>query len=702
MAKQAHPLSRMGDMWLNQIQAPEALAAYAVDATQRWLLFLDAMRMRGNIYLDHIRAGQPPILKFPFEIVIDGRELERPVNYALARILAPEGVETDPEKRPYVVIDPRAGQGPGIGGSKPDSQVGVALRAGHPVYFVLFFPEPVPGQTIADIRDAEAMFVETVAGAHPMASGKPCVVGNCQAGWAVAMLSAAHPDVTGPIILNGAPLSYWAGVNGRNPMRYRGGLMGGSWISSMVADLGGGVFDGANLIANFETLNPSNTRWMKPYNLFANIDQEYERFLEFERWWGGFSLLNRDELRFMVRELFIGNKLGRGGIELDNGQVIDLRNIKSPIVVFCSAGDAITPPQQALNWIADLYGDDREIKRRGQTIVYLLHEDIGHLGIFVSGKVAAREHKQILGTLEQIELLAPGLYQMLISEEDDGTPLARFETRRIADILKLDDDRSDERDFETVAAVSDLNDELYETFMAPWLRALAQPFAPTMRPLHPLRLERAMMSDVNPLFWPVAAYAELARANRKPADPGNRFVQIERELAEQVRRALDAWRDSRDGTSEVVFKALYGPLGFGGVFPPNGAAQDEVRFDETELDMRDGGVAAALIRIALAVMFADKSADVRELARAERLWHDHPRLANLDKARVRELIGQQGLLLELDGEAALAALPALLPGATERQEAVAFARDMAMADTDLSAKERAVLGRIEALLGEAA
>ena len=82
------------------------------------------------------------MLHFEYEMVLDGRTLERPVNYALVRIVPPEGVTVDPKRRPYIIIDPRAGHGPGIGGFKDDSQVGVALRAGHPVYFVIFFPSP--------------------------------------------------------------------------------------------------------------------------------------------------------------------------------------------------------------------------------------------------------------------------------------------------------------------------------------------------------------------------------------------------------------------------------------------------------------------------------------------------------------------------------------------------------------------------------
>ena len=77
-------------------------------------------------------------------------------------------------------------------------------------------------------------------------------------------------------------------------------------------------------------------------------------------------------------------------------------------------GDNITPPQQAFNWVADVYGSTEEIKARGQVIVGLLHQNVGHLGIFVSGKVAKKEHAQIVSVLKSIELLPPGLYGMQI------------------------------------------------------------------------------------------------------------------------------------------------------------------------------------------------------------------------------------------------------------------------------------------------
>jgi Protein of unknown function (DUF3141) len=165
------------------------------------------MRQRGNGYREHLAKTVPHVLRYKVELVIDGRTLERPVNYGLVRIVPPDGVTIDPKLRPFVIVDPRAGHGLGIGGFKADSEIGVALRAGHACYFVGFLPDPMPGQTIEDIARAGAVFLERVIELHPDAEGKPCVVGNCQAGWAVMMLASIAPELFGPIIIAGSPLS---------------------------------------------------------------------------------------------------------------------------------------------------------------------------------------------------------------------------------------------------------------------------------------------------------------------------------------------------------------------------------------------------------------------------------------------------------------------------------------------------------------
>src|SRR5947207_14086842 len=101
--------------------------------------------------------------------------------------------------------------------------------------------------------------------------------------------------------------------------------------------------------------------------------------------------MNDEEIRWIVNNLFVGNKLAAGERKLGTGRFFDLKSITSPIIIFASMGDNITPPQQAFNWIADVYRNSDEIKANGQTIVGLVHEDIGHPGIVVSGAVATKE-----------------------------------------------------------------------------------------------------------------------------------------------------------------------------------------------------------------------------------------------------------------------------------------------------------------------
>src|SRR5215467_1768136 len=116
---------------------------YGIDAAQRTVLFCDVMRQRGNQYREHLAQTVPHVLDYEAELIIDGRTLERPVNYGLVRIVPPKGAVLDLTRRPFVIVDPRAGHGPGIGGFKADSEIGVAFKAGHPCYFVGFLPEPM-------------------------------------------------------------------------------------------------------------------------------------------------------------------------------------------------------------------------------------------------------------------------------------------------------------------------------------------------------------------------------------------------------------------------------------------------------------------------------------------------------------------------------------------------------------------------------
>ena len=536
---------------------------YWRDAWERSVLTLDVLRQRGNNYVERTEQTAPHVLTFAAELVLDGRKLERPVNYALVRIVPPAGTAVDPHKRPFIVFDPRAGHGPGIGGMKHDSEIGVALQAGHPCYFVGFLPEPMPGQTIEDVCAAEARFVEEVISLSPEAEGKPVLIGNCQAGWQIMMTAAIRPDLPGPIMLVGSPLSYWAGVRGKNPMRYLGGLLGGTWLTALAGDLGNGIFDGASLIANFEAMHPSNALWTKPYNVYSKIDTEAERFLEFEKWWGSPVLENAEEMQTITDDLFVGNKLSSGQLRTAQGVRVDLREIRSPIIVFCSWGDDITPPQQALHWILDLYEHEREIIEAGQTIVYCLHQSIGHLGIFVSGKVASKEHGEFAQAMDLIDLMPPGLYEAIITGLDEhtenreligGNYLFQLEKRTLDDIRALGGNKpEDDQRFATAARVSEINLGLYRRFVSPAVRAVAsRESAEFLRHAHPNRMRFELFSDKNPFMQPIGAWADMVRSDRHPAKPDNPFTALEQEASRWIVQGLDAWTTMRDTLHESI------------------------------------------------------------------------------------------------------------------------------------------------------
>ena len=702
--------------------APSAFDEYVRDFWQRSVLFLDILRQRGNQREEMLAHGATSVLIYDSELVMRGDELPHPVNYSLLRIIPPDGAEIDDRKHPVFVIDPRAGQGPGIGGFKQLSEIGDAFKAGHPVYFAGFTASPVEGQRVEDVARAYTIFIKKVAELHPEALGKPFVFGNCQAGWHAMMAACMRPDVVGPMVIAGAPLSYWGGVHGKNAMRYLGGWYGGSWLDRMMSDIGNGIFDAAWLVGNFDNLNPANTLWTKQYNVWANPEQEKNRYLQFEKWWGDFVLLRGEEMQWMVDNLFVGNKFSTGQIVTSDGIRLDIREVKTPIVCFCSHGDNITPPQQALDWILDNYQSVEEIQQCGQRIFYTIDPKVGHLAIFVGTKVAAKDHAEFINNMELIDSMPPGLYEIVITEKP-GTEASSqgeagdfdlsIEERGLADIRALGcNSLEDEREFAAAARVSEFNNALYQTFMQPWIKMISGPqLARAAIELNPLRLGYSLLSDKNPMMRAVAPLANYAQAKRVPASTDSPFIAMQQQFSKTMVDALNLFRDVRDDVVERTFHAVYGsPL----VQAACGISQNDdpprprpgllpsvlAAFEEEKRRLRgriaEGNVVDAAARVLVYIGKTHHRIDKSTFDALRKLLLAHPEVSPAEfKAAVRE----QWAILSVDERSAIEALPRLLPAdATARRALSDVLQATVTATAKLNADGQRRLSEVKHLL----
>ena len=461
--------------------------------------------------------------------------------------------------------------------------------------------------------------------------------------------------------------------------------------------------------------------WTKQYNLYSKIDTETQRYLGFERWWGGHVNLNAEEIQFIVDELFIGNNLAAGRIQTSDGTAIDLRNIRSPIVVFCSKGDNVTPPQQALGWILDLYESVDEIRAYGQTVVYTIHEKVGHLGIFVSGDVARKEHGEFSSNIDLIDTLPPGLYEAVIEPRPEGTVdadrgewLMRCEARTLDDIRALGgNDAEDERRFAAVDRVSQANLALYRTFAQPFVRAFANPaLAEFRRQLHPLRRQYEIFSNANPAMAPISALADQVRENRREVARDNPFITLQENMSRQITKALDGWRDAAEFMAEKTFMALYSSPALQaalGIDPASSRSQRKAAKSALHEALKDkqiaelrakiavGGLREALIRGLLYAGMTRDAVDERGFEVVRRIRKAH---ADISLSAFKTTVREQFYMLLIDQEAAVAAIPGMLPEDPEiRRKVFSLITEVMDARGEYSAEDRARMQHVALLFG---
>jgi hypothetical protein len=272
----------------------------------------------------------------------------------------------------------------------------------------------------------------------------------------------------------------------------------------------------------------------------------------------------------------------------------------------------------------------------------------------------------------------------------------------------------DERRFAAAKRVSEMNLAAYQKFLQPWLKNAVTPqMAEWMRNMHPLRLQYEAFSSKNPWMTAVKSAAEGIEENRKPVSKDNPFLAFQEQMSKQIVHVLDSWRDSQEALSEAIFLNVYGSPALQaavGIDPKSEPSRRremsaehramlEKRIAELKSRIGEGGLREAAIRSLLYIGSARGMVDERSIEALRQVRRDYsgPRLT---LPEFKMLVREQFFMLLLDQEAALAAIPKMLPEDLDARRAVfTTISEVLSAAGEISGQTKTRMDRVADLFG---
>jgi hypothetical protein len=259
-----------------------------------------------------------------------------------------------------------------------------------------------------------------------------------------------------------------------------------------------------------------------------------------------------------------------------------------------------------------------------------------------------------------------------------------------------------------------MNLAAYQKYLQPFFKSIVTAqMAELLRNWHPLRFQYEAFSSQNPLMKTVENAADRAREERKPVAPDNPFVAFQESVSKQIVSSLDRWRDSQEALSEAMFLTVYGSPALQaavGVDPQSAPsrrramdsdyhARLQARIAELKSKIGAGGLREAGIRALLYIGSARGMVDERSLEVLRRL-RQADESARMTLAEFKMLVREQFFMLLLDRDAALAAIPKLLPESMdERRKAFAVIEDVLSASSEISGEVAKRLKQVAGLFG---
>ncbi len=239
-----------------------------------------------------------------------------------------------------------------------------------------------------------------------------------------------------------------------------------------------------------------------------------------------------------------------------------------------------------------------------------------------------------------------------------------------------------------------------------------EPAAEALRATHPNRLRFGAFSDRNPFMQPVKMMADIIRATRQPVSLDNPLLAAERAMSSWITSCLQTMGEFRDAMTETIFLNTYGSpflqalLGLGTEqAAPRRVERDLVREAATarmrsELEQRfdAGGPDEAALRSVIYVRLPERSVDERSFSVIKLIGESRPAGKQMGLAKFKEMVREQYLLVCLDEERAIDAVPKLLgTDAVVRKEALDILHRILGASGRMSPEGRRRLARVEAL-----
>jgi hypothetical protein len=225
----------------------------------------------------------------------------------------------------------------------------------------------------------------------------------------------------------------------------------------------------------------------------------------------------------------------------------------------------------------------------------------------------------------------------------------------------------------------------------------------------------AMFSDQNPMMQPVKGLADSVRGARHAISPDNSWLAMEQAVSSWITSSLQTYGEMRDAMMEAVFLNTYGSPVLQALVGLSAQEAESLRRIErdvlrevAEAELRsklehrfeEGGLQDAVMRAIIYVRLPEGRVDERGFAMLKLIRASRPASKRLSLIRFKEVVKDQFLLVSLDEERAVNALPKLLPAdETERQDALDAVERVLSATGPLSEDAKSRLARLKAAFG---